>query len=190
MNPLPKGQKINLVAMGIVYFVMFLIALGINAKWKLFQYPKYDQTFWVTVFLDCVIGVGLGLLVTLFTTLMVRHIRSFAALAKEFYRFIGPLGHKEIFFISAFSAIGEEFFFRGFCQGAFGLIVASLAFGLLHIGPSRRFIPWTIFAVVVGFALGGAYAWRGNLLTPVAMHFTINHVNLLALRKIGREMES
>ena len=40
--------------------------------------------------------------------------------------------------VSIFSGVGEEAFFRGAVQQEFGLVVASLLFGLAHIGPDRR----------------------------------------------------
>ncbi|HEX7170127.1 MAG TPA: CPBP family intramembrane glutamic endopeptidase, partial [Rubrobacter sp.] len=36
--------------------------------------------------------------------------------------------------VSVFSGVGEEAFFRGAVQQEFGLVVASLVFGLAHIG--------------------------------------------------------
>ena len=38
--------------------------------------------------------------------------------------------------------------------------------------------PWTIFALVLGFALGGLLLLTGSLLAPILAHFTINYFNL------------
>ena len=37
--------------------------------------------------------------------------------------------------LSIFSGVGEEMFFRGAVQPEFGLVVASVLFGIVHVGP-------------------------------------------------------
>ncbi|MEZ4845465.1 MAG: CPBP family intramembrane glutamic endopeptidase [Bdellovibrionota bacterium] len=54
---------------------------------------------------------------------------------------------------------------------------------MLHSGPGRKYLPWTIFAVVMGFVLGMTYQWRENLLVPVIIHFVVNLLNLMMMQK-------
>jgi len=61
---------------------------------------------------------------------------------------------------------------------AIGFVPASIVFGLVHIGPVRRFWPWTIMAVAMGFVFGGLFELTGNLAGPLAAHFLINYENL------------
>ena len=56
--------------------------------------------------------------------------------------------------------------------------VQGLVFALLHIGPGRRFLPWTISALVLGLGFGVLARWTGNLGGPIAAHFMINFLNL------------
>ncbi len=81
--------------------------------------------------------------------------------------------------ISVFSGIGEEMFFRGAVQPEFGLVVAALAFGLVHIGPDRRYLVWTAWAILAGFLFGFLYELTGGLLAPVVAHATHNAATFL-----------
>ena len=68
--------------------------------------------------------------------------------------------------------------FRGALLPWFGLWWQGLVFALLHVGPGRRFLPWTVSALVLGIAFGALAVWTGNLGAPIAAHFTINYLNL------------
>jgi membrane protease YdiL (CAAX protease family) len=59
-----------------------------------------------------------------------------------------------------------------------GLWLQALVFALLHVGPGKRFLPWTISALVLGLAFGGLAMWTENLGAPIAAHFAINFLNL------------
>jgi membrane protease YdiL (CAAX protease family) len=96
----------------------------------------------------------------------------------EFAKILGHLSNVEILLIALTSSIAEESFFRGAMQPALGLIATSLIFGLIHWGPSSKFLPWTIMAIIMGFVLGLLYQWSGSIATPIACHFLINGVNL------------
>jgi membrane protease YdiL (CAAX protease family) len=53
-----------------------------------------------------------------------------------------------------------------------------VVFALLHVGPGKRFLPWTVSALVLGVAFGWLAAWTGSLGAPLVAHFTINFMNL------------
>ena len=66
-------------------------------------------------------------------------------------------------------------------QGALptlGWVATSVLFGLVHIGPGRRFLPRTAWAIAMGFALGGIYEATGSLVGPLFAHVAINGLNL------------
>lgn len=88
--------------------------------------------------------------------------------------------------VSIFSGIGEEAFFRGAVQQEFGLVVASLLFGLAHIGPDRRYLVWTAWAVLAGFVFGAIYDLSGGLLAPVIAHSAHNAATLLLWKRSRR----
>ncbi len=85
--------------------------------------------------------------------------------------------------LAIFSGIGEETFFRGALQQEFGLVVASLVFGLVHVGPDRRYLVWTAWAVLAGFLFGVLYEVTGGLLAPILAHSAHNAATLLLWKR-------
>jgi uncharacterized protein len=85
--------------------------------------------------------------------------------------------------VAVFSGVGEETFFRGVIQQEFGLVVASLVFGLAHVGPDRRYLVWTVWAVLAGFLFGALYEVTGGLLAPILAHSGHNAATLLLWKR-------
>ena len=85
--------------------------------------------------------------------------------------------------VSVFSGVGEETFFRGAVQQEFGLVAASLVFGLVHVGPDRRYLVWTAWAIMAGFLFGALYKVTGGLLAPIFAHSAHNVATLLLWRR-------
>ena len=81
--------------------------------------------------------------------------------------------------VAVFSGVGEEVFFRGAVQQEFGIVISSLAFGLAHVGPDRRYLLWTAWAVLAGVVFGLLFEGTGGLLAPVTAHVVHNAVTLL-----------
>ncbi len=95
-----------------------------------------------------------------------------------FRELLGPLRPWEIAVFALTSGIAEELFFRGAMQPILGLWASSLVFGILHVGPSRTFVPWTLSALAVGLLLGALFAATGELIGPMVAHVLINYENL------------
>ena len=94
-----------------------------------------------------------------------------------------PLSHAIA--LALLSGFGEELFFRGALQPRVGWFVASLLFGLVHVGPGRDFLLWTAFAILAGALFGGLFLATGNLAAPIAAHVVVNAVNLPILARRG-----
>ncbi len=47
---------------------------------------------------------------------------------------------RNLVLVSVFSGVGEEAFFRGALQPVLGIVVTSILFGALHVGPDRRYL--------------------------------------------------
>ena len=136
------------------------------------------------------IGVAMGLLLVVLTRILHARYDWARVLHSEFNDVLGPLSDGEILLLAAASAIGEECLFRGalllhlkaLLPGALGLALAifgsSLIFALLHIGPGARFLPWTLSSFVVGVLLAVVFVTLGDLIAPIAIHFTVNALNL------------
>lgn len=93
----------------------------------------------------------------------------------------------DLVLLSIFSGIGEEVFFRGAVQPEFGIVIASLAFGLLHVGPDRRFLIWTVWAVAAGFLFGALFAFTGGIIAPVIAHTLHNGTTFLVWKRARAE---
>ncbi len=169
---------------GLIYFVLFIIPVALNEQNAFLKFPKLDDGFQQKMVIDMGLGVCIGLLVVLLSWVLTKFTKVFQELVEALNDLIGPLTMLEIFFIAAFSSIAEEFFFRGLMQEKLGIVIASVLFGLLHSGPGKKFLPWTIFALVMGALLGGVYEWRQNLMVPIVIHFVANFVNLILMQRL------
>lgn len=98
-------------------------------------------------------------------------------------RLVGGASRVNLVLVSAFSGLGEEAFFRGALQPELGLPATSLLFGALHLGPDRRYLFWTLWAVGAGFLFGLLYQWTGGLLAPVVAHASHNAATLLLWKR-------
>jgi membrane protease YdiL (CAAX protease family) len=94
-------------------------------------------------------------------------------------RLVDRAHRSSLVLVAIFSGVGEETFFRGTLQPEFGLVVASLVFGLVHVGPDRRYLVWTAWAILAGFMFGALYEITGGLLAPILAHCAHNAVTLL-----------
>ena len=178
------------------------IALA-GAAWADLDLLVWHDNFHTPKWLDIAIGLGVGLLVVVVSAILERVAEWAQRLSEAFAGLLGPMSHAQIAVFAITSAVGEELLFRGFLQqwlsdvvfggpmsDWWGLIVASAIFGLVHVGPDRRtFLPWTIMAVVMGFALGGMYLYTGNVLAPILCHFTINFLNLAQIARRARDKQ-
>ena len=124
------------------------------------------------------LGAALGLVVVGLTRVATRRLQWARDLHISFHELLGPLTHREIVILALASSIGEELLFRGALQPWLGVWAQAAIFALLHVGPGRRFLPWTASALVLGVALGWLAAATGNLGGPIAAHFAINFLNL------------
>lgn len=190
----PRGQ----ISVGFVF--IFYGALAVVA-WLVAGWLGLDDLFFwhnenaTSITFDGLLGAGLGIVVVALSQLLDRVATWAQELGREFGKVFGKLRVDQILGLAVASGVGEELFFRGFLQQAlsevaFGgpnarmwaLIITSVGFGLLHIGPDvKKFLPWTIMAIVFGFVFGGMYWYTGNLLAPIVAHFTINFFNITAI---------
>lgn len=123
-------------------------------------------------------GAGLGGVVILASQLLGPRLPSYRWLTEEFRRMLGRVSWPVAAWLALLSSIGEEIFFRGALQPAVGYALASLIFGLVHVGPDRRYLVWTGFAMGMGFALGAIQLVTGNMAGALVAHFLVNFVNL------------
>ena len=134
------------------------------------------------------VGLVLGVLTAACTVssglVAYRLIPSLRKISEELApRLIDGASRGGLVLVSIFSGIGEEAFFRGAVQQEFGLVAASLLFGLAHIGPDRRYLVWTAWAILAGFVFGALYEATGGLLAPALAHGAHNAATLLLWKR-------
>ena len=90
---------------------------------------------------------------------------------------------RDLVLVSVMSGVGEEVFFRGALQPEIGIVLTSILFGALHVGPDRRYFVWTIWTVAAGFLFGFLYEWTGGILAPATAHVLHNATTLLLWKR-------
>jgi len=133
-----------------------------------------------------VVGLGLGLVVVGLSHLSVRHLAWAHELYVWFGSLLGALSVGQCLTLAALSAVGEELLFRGAMQPTLGLILTTIIFGLAHVAPRLRYLPWTITAGALGLALGLLAQHGGSLAGPIVAHFVVNALNLMHVARLER----
>lgn len=90
----------------------------------------------------------------------------------------------DIIVLSIVTGFCEEIMFRGVLQEEFGLLGASVLFGVLHV-PSLRHPQYGLWALTAGMILGGLYQTTNSLWAPIVAHTVNNIVGLAMLRWLG-----
>ena len=112
-----------------------------------------------------------------------RNFRWAQELEDEFCKVLVPLRLWEIVALGLLSGLAEETFFRGAVQPVFGLIPASLAFGLAHFIPRNPFWHWSLYAAFAGFFLGCLFELTHHLLPVIVAHSLTNFVLIVILNR-------
>lgn len=87
-----------------------------------------------------------------------------------------------IIIIGAMAGIGEEWLFRGVLQPLAGLMVASLLFGLAHVG-NRGMFAFGIWAAGMGLLLGALAQATQGLTAPIVAHGVYDMLALAYIRR-------
>jgi membrane protease YdiL (CAAX protease family) len=112
--------------------------------------------------------------------------RGFVRSLRELYRralrpLFAQVGLLDIVIISVCAGIGEELLFRGAVQQSWGWTVASVSFGLCHVG-GRSTWPLGVWAAGVGGLLGWLATATGGLLASIVAHALYDALALSYIR--------
>jgi CAAX protease family protein len=99
-----------------------------------------------------------------------------------FQPLFAPLSIAELVAISALAGVGEEIFFRGAVQSAFGWPIATIAFGLCHLGVTRRSWVLGVWATAAGAALAALAIATNGLVAPIVAHAVYDLAALVWLK--------
>lgn len=126
--------------------------------------------------------LGAGVLIVL-AHLFEDLFPSFRALRLLLMRFMGQLPLAALLYLAVVSSISEEILFRAAIQPSIGLILTSLLFGLLHLGPSNGISAWSLWAFLAGLLLGWMYQSTQSLWPPLIAHVSVNSYSMLRFRR-------
>ncbi|MDA8015806.1 MAG: CPBP family intramembrane metalloprotease, partial [Thermoanaerobaculia bacterium] len=132
---------------------------------------------------DVVWGLGAGAALLAIWWLASKMVPGLRRLEDEFSTMLAGLDPSEALALALISGFAEELFFRGAMQQSWGFWPTVILFGLLHTGPSRIFLWWTVFATGAGAFFGWIVLERGTLLPAVIAHVLVNGVNLWRLAR-------
>jgi membrane protease YdiL (CAAX protease family) len=138
---------------------------------------------------DSVIGIAVALLLALINYVLLTRAPSNWIVdgVRHVYRetiepLFGQLHPAGAVLIGAAAGVGEEWLFRGVIQPLVGLSATSVLFGLAHVG-GRRMLPFGVWAMGMGFVMGGLALATGGLIAPIVAHGVYD---MLALEYIRR----
>jgi hypothetical protein len=179
-QPQPQTEPLSrleiLAAMGITATVLLLIA----RLWLLFDAVALLTPQWTVTALPS--GIGLGLAISAASSLVYRLWQNYRQSA-DFYLtlVLKPLLRIDLIWLGLLPGLSEELLFRGVMLpaiglNAFGLVISSLCFGVLHFSGSDQWA-YVVWATAIGCVLGASALATGNLLVPIVAHITTNLVS-------------
>lgn len=84
--------------------------------------------------------------------------------------------------VSMAAGVGEELLFRGAVQVEFGLVAASVLFGLAHVG-GRSSMIFGVWVAVMGFGLGALVLLTGGLMASMVAHAAYDAAAIMYIRR-------
>lgn len=163
----------------IIYSVMATVGLEI-AFWFHHSIP---QIFHIqTDRLPQIIGAtALAAVSLIFTSIGLEFFPSYRKERRMIAKAVGKLPILSCLTLALASSVGEELLFRGGLQPFIGIILASMVFGMLHLGPNGSISLWTIWTVMAGLILGGLYFAFQSIWPCIIAHFTVNSFSLVRI---------
>jgi membrane protease YdiL (CAAX protease family) len=166
----------DVIIMFAVFFEGGLAPLSLILGWWWGHNPltRFSWSLW-----DAVRGaaaalplIGLFLLMLRWPVGPLKRIKSFCE--DEFVPLLAGSSWSDMALIAISAGVGEEMLFRGAIQSSlggwlgnvWGLLLASLLFGMLH--PIS--IPYIVITIVLGVCLGAEYLYTNNLLAVMVTH--------------------
>lgn len=178
----PMGARF--VALAAVFYAALLLAAAVVGALD----GRNAFALGAPALFGLVVGVTSACGTVALSVLLYRLLSALRRLSNELApHLVDGAKRRDLVLVSIMSGVGEEAFFRGALQPEIGLVASSLLFGVLHVGPDRRYLVWTVWAVGAGFLFGLLYLWTGGILAPVTAHVLHNAATLLLWKRSRRK---
>lgn len=174
LEPLTRMQV--LAAMGVTAVVLLLV----SKVWLYFDPAEIMpiRLAWV----DGLVGVGLGLAITLASGAVYRLWPAYRQSADTYLAMVlQPLQWPDLIWLGLLPGLSEELLFRGVMlpaigMNSLGIAVSAASFGVLHLSGLQQ---WTyvVWATAIGAVLATGAVLTGNLLVPIVAHTVTNLVS-------------
>lgn len=172
--------------------IYLLLLAGVGGVYHLYFDRPLSQLYYLErpgyvsleMELELLLGAMIGLVVVGLSRAMSRRYVWAKRIDQDFGALFAQHSSLQLTGLAVLSALSEEVLFRGVLLDELGLTWSALLFGALHIPIERHHWPWSVAALVMGFAFGGMTLLTGSVTVALIAHFTINHFNLHALKAL------
>lgn len=137
--------------------------------------------------LSVVLGVALAAATVPLTRLAGLRLRAMRLLHAQLRPAVRHASEVTVTLWGLASALSEELLFRGFLLPLLGLVLSSVAFGVVHQTRGAARWWWIAWATALGVLLGALFRATGSLLGPLVAHAIINVLNLRWVRDTDLE---
>jgi membrane protease YdiL (CAAX protease family) len=131
------------------------------------------------------LGLTLALVVTVVTVASTRWLVARAGWARDLHGTLRGallgLSSPRLLVLALLSSLAEELLFRAALLPIIGVFASSLLFGALHISSRASYLPWMLWATLMGFVFALLFVGSGALWAPLLAHAAINYENMLYL---------
>lgn len=169
----------------IVLLSISIVWIILSPKDNLLNYLLFDIKY-------LLVGIFVGSLLALagyLTYYFAKKINKLSMVCELFEEVLSPIFKNirniDIIALSIASGFCEEIFFRGLLQMKVGIVLASLAFGMLHF-PGAKYWFYTIWATLSGVLLGLLFIYTGSLWVPITAHSVNNIIGMLLLKQLKK----
>ena len=108
---------------------------------------------------------------------------SYRSIKRSITQMLGPTAWYTAIYLALLSSVGEELLFRAALLPYTGLLISSIIFGLVHIGPDGGISTWTFWAFCAGLLIGWMFEATGSLWPCIICHFSVNAFSLLRIQR-------
>ena len=169
-----------------------IVILAISILWicvfpqdNVAKYFRFD----LSVLLGGILtGIGLALAGYCFY-LFAKKTGKFSSAVELFEKILSPsfitLKPIDIIVLSLIAGFSEEVFFRGLLNQRFGIVLSSLAFGLLHL-PGKKYWIYAVWATMSGALFAYLLMVTGSIWLPIIAHGLNNLIGMFLLKTLQR----